>query len=354
MEHVLDLLTTVWLGMPVWVWLKFLTIVLLVMALDLGVLHRDAHAVSFRESLFTSALYVVLAVGFAAVVYALYDGPPPQGSIDKQILNAPSDAARAWTAVQLYLTGYIVEYTLAMDNVFVIGLIFSYFAVPREFQHRVLFWGILGVIVLRAIMIGLGAALIAHAAWVLYLFAMFLIATGVKLLWTASNAEEEMKENFLIRWMRGHMRITEGLRGQRFFVREPEPKTGKPVLWATPLFLCLVMVEFADVIFAVDSVPAIFLITQEPFIVYTSNIFAIIGLRALYFTLAAMVHRFHYLKYALALVLIFIGAKIFVGDFFPAGKVPVEISLGVTFALLGGGVLYSLWATRKEKRALGA
>jgi tellurite resistance protein TerC len=348
----MEILTALWLGMPAWVWLGFITLVLVVMALDLGVLHRDSHEVSFKESLTMSGLYIALALAFAGVVFWLYNGPAPAGSIDALIVNAPTDTERAWTAVELYLTGYVVEYTLAMDNVFVIGLIFTYFAVPAAYQHRVLFWGIIGVIVLRAVMIALGATLIANFAWILYVFAVFLILTGIKLLWNAiKGGEEVMKENALIRWMRGHMRVTDGLRGEKFFVKEPDPKTGKIVRWVTPLFLCLVAVEFADVIFAVDSVPAIFLITQEPFIVYTSNIFAIIGLRALYFTLSAMVHRFHYLKYALALVLIFIGSKIFAGDLFPTGKVPTELSLGVTFALLIGGVLYSLWKTRGDRPA---
>jgi tellurite resistance protein TerC len=294
-----------------------------------------------------SGLYIVLALAFAGVVFWLYDGPAPPGSIDALIVNAPGDFDRAVTAVELYLTGYVVEYTLAMDNVFVIGLIFSYFAVPAAYQHRVLFWGIIGVIVLRAVMIALGATLIANFAWILYVFAVFLVLTGLKLLWSAiKGKEEEMTENVLIRWLRGHMRITAGLRGERFFVKEPDPRTGKPVRWATPLFLCLVAVEVADVIFAVDSVPAIFLITQEPFIVYTSNIFAILGLRALYFALAAMIHRFRYLKYALAIVLVFIGAKIFAVNLF--GKVPAWISLSVTFGLLLAGVLYSLYRTARD------
>jgi tellurite resistance protein TerC len=359
----MEILSTIWLGMPVWVWLGFVLFVLAIMAFDLGVLHREAHEVSFRESLFMSGLYVAIALAFAGVVYWLFLDKAaafvacsvsnvPGCSTDAQLIaaHAKSPHELAWTATQLYLTGYVVEYTLAMDNVFVISLLFTYFAVPREYQHRVLFWGIIGVIVLRAIMIGLGATLIQNFAWILYVFAVILILTGIKLFWNALKGEEdEVKENFFIRWLRGHMRVTEGLREQRFFVREPDPKTGKIVLWATPLFLCLVAVEIADVIFAVDSVPAIFLITQDAFIVYTSNIFAIIGLRALYFTLAAMVHRFHYLKFALALVLIFIGSKIFMGDLFPSGKVPTEFSLGVTFALLIGGVLFSLWKTQKEE-----
>jgi len=248
----------------------------------------------------------------------------------------------------------VVEYTLAMDNVFVISLVFTYFAVPREYQHRVLFWGIIGVIVLRGIMIGVGAALIAQWSWILYFFAAFLIFTGIKMLMPAKEESTDMGGNVVIRLMRRNLRVTPGFHGERFFVRLPDPKTGKIVTWVTPLFLALMTVEFVDVVFAVDSVPAIFAITQEPFIVYTSNIFAIVGLRTLYFTLSAMVHRFHYLKYALALVLVFIGLKIVLGDFFPGGKVPPELSLTVTLGLIAGGIVYSLWKTRNEPPAKAA
>jgi tellurite resistance protein TerC len=233
-----------------------------------------------------------------------------------------------------------------MDNVFVISMIFTYFAVPRIYQHRVLFWGILGVIVLRAIMIGLGAALVMNFSWILYVFAVILIATGVKMLMSIDD-EPDIANNRILGFLKKRMRLTQDLQGERFFVKQAGP--GGKLLWfATPLFLCLVLVEIADVVFAIDSVPAIFAITPDPFIVYTSNIFAILGLRALYFALAAMVHRFHYLKYALAFVLIFIGSKIFVGDWLFGGKVPAEISLGVTFGLLLGGVVYSLWKSRDQ------
>jgi tellurite resistance protein TerC len=244
-----------------------------------------------------------------------------------------------------YLTGFLIEKSLALDNVFVIALIFGYFAVPPAYQHRVLFWGILGVIVLRAIMIGLGAALVSQLAWVLYLFGAFLVATGIKML-VIADAMPRIEDNPVLRFLRRRLRVTPELHGQRFLVRLPEPATGRPVTWATPLLLALVLVEVADLVFAVDSVPAIFAVTQDPFIVYTSNIFAILGLRALYFALAAAIHRFRYLKYALALVLVFIGTKIFLVGVI--GKLPAWISLAVTIGLLAGGVLYSLWRTARE------
>ena len=334
-----------WLGMPVWVWLAFLAAVIALLVFDLGVLHREAHEVGVKESLWMSALYIGMGLAWAVAVWWIYATYGSAASVDAQIAGAATPQERGWTAVKLYVTGYLVEKTLAMDNVFVISMIFTYFAVPRMYQHRVLFWGILGVIVLRAIMIGLGAALVMKFEWVMMLFALLLLATGVKMLLTMDHMPD-VGRNPILRLLRRRMRITAQLHGQRFFVRLPEPLTGKPVLWATPLFLCLVLVEMADVLFAVDSVPAIFAITPDAFIVYTSNIFAILGLRALYFALAAMVHRFHYLKYALALVLIFIGAKILLGDFAWDGKMPAEISLAVTACLLAGGVAYSLWKTR--------
>jgi tellurite resistance protein TerC len=247
----------------------------------------------------------------------------------------------------------MVEKTLAMDNVFVIAMVFSFFAVPRRYQHRVLFWGILGVIVLRAVMIGLGTALVTQFSWALYVFGAFLVLTGVKML-VMMDQGFDVANNRLLKLMQRRLRMTPGPVGNRFWVRLPAPEVqggppsarpGAPLVWwATPLFFALVLIEVVDVIFAVDSVPAIFAITQDPFIVYTSNIFAILGLRALYFALAAMIHRFEYLKYALAIVLVFIGLKIFAVNL--VGKLPAWISLSVTFALLAGGVLYSLYRTR--------
>ena len=236
-----------------------------------------------------------------------------------------------------------------MDNVFVIAMIFSYFAIPRQYQHRVLFWGILGVIVLRAIMIGVGATLVERFGWVLYIFAAFLIATGVKM-WLNADKEYDVQGSAALRLVKRLLPVSEKLEGERFFVRAKDAAgqgSNKAKWLATPLFLSLVMVEIVDVVFAVDSVPAIFAITTDPFIVYTSNIFAVLGLRALYFALAAMVHRFHYLKYALAVLLVFIGSKIFVADAFGLAKIPPAVSLSITFAILAAGVGWSLWKTRE-------
>jgi tellurite resistance protein TerC len=224
-------------------------------------------------------------------------------------------------------------------------------AIPRQYQHRVLFWGILGVIVLRALMIGLGATLVSQFSWILYLFGAFLIFTGIKM-WVIADHVPDIANNPLLKFLKRHLRMTDGLRGNHFWVREPDPASGRVVRLATPLLLALVLVEFVDLVFAVDSVPAIFAITTDPFIVYTSNIFAILGLRALYFALAAMIHRFRYLKYALALVLVFIGAKIFLVGII--GKIPPVISLSVTLGLIAGGVLVSLWKTRGQPALLDA
>ena len=311
------------LGQAVWLWLVFVTVVVALLAFDLGVLHKDDHAIGIGESLRLSAGYIGVAVLFGCWLWW-------QLGAERGIE---------------YFTGFVIEKSLSMDNVFVIAMIFSFFAIPRQYQHRVLFWGILGVIVLRALMIGLGAALVTQFSWVLYVFGAFLVATGVKMLWMADH-KPDLENNVLLRFLRKRMRVTPTLRGNAFFVRETQTPGAAPVLWATPLFLALCLVEFADLIFAVDSVPAIFAITTDPFIVYTSNIFAILGLRALYFALAAMIHRFVYLKYALALVLVFIGSKIFLVNL--VGKFPPLLSLSVTAALIAGGVLVSLWKTRGQ------
>ena len=249
-------------------------------------------------------------------------------------------------ATAQYLTAFVVEKTLAMDNIFVIALIFGFFAIPREYQHRVLFWGILGVIVLRGIMIGLGATIVDQYHWVLYIFAAFLIFTGIKMLFIA-DSEHKIEENGLIRFVKRRMHVTEDIHGHAFLVRKTQPETGRLIRYATPLFLALVMIEIADLVFAVDSVPAVFTITTDPYIVYTSNIFAILGLRALYFALAAILYRFAYLKYALSVLLVFIGSKIFVADLMGWEKFPPAWSLGITFTILGAGVAFSLWKTGK-------
>jgi tellurite resistance protein TerC len=323
MEFLATIMLEPVLGKALWLWLVFISIVIALLVFDLGVLNKNDHEIGVRESLVLSALYIAIAAAFGGWVW-WYLGPTPG---------------------MQYFTGFALEKALAMDNVFVISLIFGYFAIPRLYQHRVLFWGILGVIILRGIMIGLGAALVTEFDWLLYIFGGFLILTGVKMLFMGDK-EPSMDDNAMVRFLRRRMRVTDELHGNAFFVKQPDPKTGKVVRWATPLFLALLMVEFADIVFAVDSVPAIFAITTDPFIVYTSNIFAILGLRALYFALAAMVHRFHYLKYALAVVLVFIGGKIFWNQIY--GKLDPAISLSVTFGLLAAGVLYSLYKTRGQ------
>ncbi|HEX7753630.1 MAG TPA: TerC family protein [Novosphingobium sp.] len=329
----MDLLTFDWLssdllGTPAWFWLAFAGLVIALTVFDLGVLNRENKEMGVGESLKLSAFYIAIALAFGAWVWAEKGGE----------------------AGMQYYTGFFIEKALSIDNVFVISMIFGYFCIPTMYQYRALLWGILAVIVLRGLMIAGGAALVNEAYWVLYLFAGFLIFTGIKM-FTAGDHAPDIGNNAAVRWISSHMRVTPELHGQRFFVRVPDAKTGRMALAATPLLLALVVINLADLVFAVDSVPAIFAITTDTFIVYTSNIMAILGLRALYFALAAMVHRFHYLKYALAAVLVFIGAKILIADFVLGGaKFPPLASLAVTFALIGAGVLYSLWKTGGEAR----
>lgn len=329
MGFIIEFLNSDFFGKEIWLWLLFMGIVIALLVFDLGVLHKDNHVISVKESLWMSAGYIVIALLFGSWIW--WEMGSESG------MN--------------YMTGFFVEKTLALDNIFVISLIFSYFAIPRIYQHRVLFWGILGVIVLRGIMIGLGITLVNEFSWILYVFGAFLIVTGIKMLFVSEH-EKEIGDNMIIRFLRSHVRITDELQGQRFFVKKIDQKTGKLVRFATPLFLALIMVEFVDIIFAVDSIPAIFAITTDPYIVYTSNIFAILGLRALYFALAAMMHRFVYLKYALSAILIFIGGKIFWNQF--VGKMDPALSLGITVTILTFGVVFSLLKTRKEQAALDA
>jgi tellurite resistance protein TerC len=321
-----DFLLIDWLGTPVWFWLAFLALVAVLTVFDLGVLNKTDHEMGIGESLRLSAFYIAIAMAFGVWIWV----------------------AKGADLGMKYYTGFFIEKALSIDNVFVISLIFTYFAIPRLYQYRALVWGIIAVVVLRGLMIGVGAAVVQQWYWVLYLFAAFLIFTGVKML-RPSEAEMDIASNPVIKWISSHMRVTKELHGQKFFVTVADGTTGKLVRAATPLFLALVVINLADLVFAVDSVPAIFAITTDTFVVYTSNIMAILGLRALYFALAAMVHRFHYLKYALALVLVFIGSKIFVSDFVLRGdKFPPALSLGVTFALILGGIGWSLWKTRNE------
>ena len=324
-----EFLLASFLGTPVWFWLAFLALVAALTVFDLGLLHREDRVMGITESLKLSAFYISIAMAFGAWVW----------------LEKGADLGMK------YYTGFFIEKALSIDNIFVISLIFTFFAVPAKYQYRALLWGIIGVIGLRGLMIAGGAALVSQAYWVLYIFAAFLIATGIKMFF-ASDSQPDLANNFAIRWISRHMRVTKELHAQHFFVSVPDERTGKMVRAATPLFLALVVINLADLVFAVDSVPAIFAITTDTFIVYTSNIMAILGLRALFFALSAMIDRFHYLKYALAAVLVFIGSKIFVSDFLLGGdKFPPALSLAVTFALIGAGIGWSLWKTRDASTA---
>lgn len=308
---------------PLWMWAVFIVLLMGLLILDLGIIHRKQREISATESILMSAFYISIALLFAIWIWY------------KMGVQSANE----------YITGFIIEKSLSLDNILFISLIFSYFKIPIKYQHRVLFFGIIGVIILRAIMIGLGAKLVAEFHWILYAFAVFLIATGIKML-VLSGRKANISKNFLLRFMSKHMRITNKIENKKFFTKHYDPNTSKKQIYATPLFAALVIIEFTDVIFAVDSIPAIFAITTEPYIIYTSNIFAILGLRALYFALASIIHRFKYMKYALAAILVFIGSKIFIADMLGIEKFPASVSLSITFGLLLSGVLCSFYRTR--------
>jgi tellurite resistance protein TerC len=315
------------LGAPGWLWLSFFVLLVSLLLFDLGVLHRSARQIQATESLLLSSFYVVISLAFGGFVW--------------WYLGSQSGME--------FLTSYLVEKSLSLDNIFVIALIFSYFAIPAEYQHRVLIFGILGVIILRGIMIGVGSILVAQFSWVLYIFAIFLIVTGVRMM-SSGQKEYEVGNNPVIGWMRRRFRVTSDFAEGRFFVRRYDEKSAKTATYATPLFLALVVIETVDIAFAVDSIPAVFVITTDPFIVYTSNMFAILGLRALYFALGALLRHFRYLKQALSIVLIFIGSKIFIADALDLEKFPPLLSLSVTLAILSAGVVASLvWAGDKRR-----
>jgi len=300
-----------------WVWIGFNVVVLLFLAVDLLVFHKEAHKVSVKEAGAWTVVWIVLALVFNVVLYFW----------------------RGQEAALQYLTGYLIEKSLSVDNLFVFAMIFSYFAVPQEYQHRVLFWGIVGALIMRGTMIAVGATLISHFHWVLYIFGAFLVYTGYKMLGKKKEGEIEPGKNPLVRYFRKVFPVTEGFEGQYLFVR----RGGH--LMATPLFLVLLVVETTDLVFALDSIPAIFAITQDPFIVYTSNVFAILGLRALYFLLANVIDTFKYLSYGLAVVLMFIGVKMLVADFF---HVPVGLSLGVVLVVIAISIVASIVSGRRE------
>ncbi|HEX6033773.1 MAG TPA: TerC family protein [Anaerolineales bacterium] len=312
---------------PIWLWIGFNVFVLAMLALDLGVFHRKAHAVSGKEALTWSVVWISLALVFNAVIYFYWDRMMPDSTYTNR------DAALA------FFTGYLIEKSLSVDNIFVFILIFSFFGVPAAYQHRVLFWGILGALIMRGTLIAVGAALLHEFHWIIYLFGAFLIFTGIRMAW---NHEENVQpdKNPVVKFFRRFMPVTETFEKDQFFVR----RFGR--LMATPLFLILLVVESTDLIFAVDSIPAIFAVTQDPFIVYTSNVFAILGLRALYFLLANVMDQFQYLKFGLSAVLIFIGVKMVIVDFY---KIPITVSLGVVASILTISILASLWKAKTEE-----
>ena len=303
----------------VWPWVGFNLFVLVLLALDLGVLHRDEKEISVPHALLLSVGYVVLALVFAAGLFVFMDA----------------------TAGYQFLTGYLIEKSLSVDNIFVFVLIFSHFAVPPRYQYRVLFWGVLGALLMRGALILFGAAVIAAFHWVIYLFGAFLIFTGVKML-VAVGQEPDIENNRIVAFVRRRFRVTEDFVSTKFVVSRDG------VRYITPLFVVLILVEITDVVFALDSIPAIFAVTTDPFIVYTSNVFAILGLRALYFAIAGFIHRFHYLKYGLSAVLVLIGAKMVVNAWFEKAVIPTEVALLATASLIGGSMLLSVLKTRAK------
>jgi tellurite resistance protein TerC len=311
---------------PIWLWVGFNVFVLLMLALDLGVFHRKAHAVSTKEALTWSIVWISLSLLFNLVIYLFWDKMVPHSSYTN------AEAALS------FLTGYLIEKSLSVDNIFVFILIFSFFAVPDAYQHRVLFWGILGALVMRGILIAVGAALLEQFHWIIYVFGAFLIYTGIRM---ARHQDEELRpqDNPVVKFFRRFMPVTEDFVEDKFFVR----RAG--VLFATPLFLILLIVESTDLVFAVDSIPAIFAVTRDPFLVYTSNVCAILGLRALYFLLAGVMDQFQYLKLGLSAVLTFIGVKMVIVDLY---HIPVAVSLGVVASILTLSIVASLWKTKRD------
>ena len=305
-----------------WLWIGFHAFVFAMLALDLGVFHRKAHVVSFKESIIWTCVWIALALLFNLGIWRY----------------------RGEQAALEFLTGYVIEYSLSMDNVFVFALLFSYFAVPSLYRHRVLFWGVLGALIMRAIMIALGTVLIAKFAWILYVFGAFLVVTGIKMIVKRDEAMHP-ERNPIVRLFKRFVPVTTDYRGQRFFVRED----GK--WWATPLFVVLILIEVSDLIFAVDSIPAIFAVTRDPFIIYTSNVFAILGLRSLYFALAGVIDKFHLLKIGLGVVLTFVGIKMLLGH--TAWKIDTAVSLGVIAGVLGLSIVASLIFPKKSAAAQG-
>jgi tellurite resistance protein TerC len=314
----------------IWLWIGFNLFVLFMLALDLGVFHRHSHVVSTKEAALWSVVWIGLAMLFNTGIYFFWD------------VIAPGSAYTNSEASLAFFTGYLIEKSLSVDNIFVFVLIFTFFAVPAAYQHHVLFWGIIGALLMRGALIAVGATLLKEFHWIIYIFGAFLIFTGIRM---ALHKSEEVhpENNPLIKLLRRIMPVTENYEGDRFFIR----RAG--TLMATPLFLVLLMVESTDLIFAVDSIPAIFAVTNDPFIVYTSNVFAILGLRSLYFLLANVVDKFQYLKLGLSVVLSFVGIKMVMVDIY---KIPVGVSLGIIASILAISIIASLWKARKTAASL--
>jgi tellurite resistance protein TerC len=351
----------------IWVWIGFIVFILLMLALDLGVFHRNAKVIGVREALAWSAVWVSMSLSFAVFVYFAYSGQWfGLGTLPDPIDGLLNTGA---LATEKYLTGYVVEWSLSVDNIFVISMIFTFFAVPPRYQHRVLFWGILGALVMRGVMIVLGAALIAEFHWIMYVFAAFLIITAIKMLFLQTD-ETDLNKNSVVRLTRRLLRVTARYHGQRFFVRAGTPESRERetpdapevrdeivensppgTLLLTPLALALFMVVTTELIFAVDSIPAIFGITGDPFLVFTSNVFAILGLRSLYFALAGMMDKFRYLKIALAMVLLVVGVKMLTAQWLKhmLGEHFNLYLLLLIVSILAAGVIGSLWADRRDK-----
>lgn len=313
------------------IWIAFLVLVFFLLALDLGVFHKNPHSVSTKEAMGWTILWVSLAFSFSIVVYFAYE----RGWV------ANPESLDGKEAVLEYITGYLIEQSLSMDNIFVIAVIFAYFQIPKAYQHRVLFWGILGALVFRGIMIGIGVVLIQKFEIIIYFFGVLLLYSAYKML-RHGDAEIEPNKNPVIRLFRRFMPVTGSFKGNRFFV-----KRGR-LIAATPLFIALIVVETTDVMFAIDSIPAIFGVTRDPFIVFTSNIFAIMGLRSLYFVLAAVLDKFQYLKYSLVFILAFVGVKMLISHYV---HIPSWMSLSVIVVSLTVGIAAS-WSSFKENRAI--
>jgi tellurite resistance protein TerC len=344
-----------------WIWLGFVAFVLILLALDLGVFNRKAHVVGVKEALGWSALWISLGLAFSVFIYFGYEHHwlglgSTRDVVDDQPLTGKSATVK-------YLTGYVVEKSLSVDNIFVIAIVFAYFAVPAIYQHRVLFWGILGALLMRGVMIGVGAQLIARFHWLLYVFGVFLIVVAVRMLFMKSDHEKDPRKNFAVRLTKRFFPVTDRFHGEHFLVRagstasheaatpgaavldDPAVERAKPgTLMLTPLALALVVVETTDLIFAVDSIPAIFAVTADPFLVFTSNVFAILGLRSLYFALAGMMGKFRFLTVSLAIVLALVGVKILAAKWIKAAIGPNFnfYLLGLVLLILAGGVVASL------------